>query len=339
MKILAHVHAYPPALCAGGQMTVHTLLRDLVRRGHQARVLVPTSSGSSGTVPGGEVDVYEGVSLQHDHSAAAISAAYEQADLIVTHLDRTRDAIALCQRHRKPLVHVVHNHAQLGHHGVAPRAAQLVIFNSHWIRHACSDWGGRSLVCHPPIFGAEYRTTPGDRITLCNLQEEKGAHTFWWLAHHMTDHLFLAALGSYGVQVIGDAESVPANVAVQTNTPCMRDLVYARTRVLLMPSSYESYGRVALEAAASGIPTIAHPTAGLKEALGSAGIYADRSDVYEWKRELLALDDPATYAERSALARARSAEMDPGTTGELDAVAAAMEQTAAEWPRNRRGNR
>ena len=40
---------------------------------------------------------------------------------------------------------------------------------------------------------------------------------------------------------------------VVDHTTDMRS-VYAQTRVLLVPSVYESYGRVALEAAASGIP-------------------------------------------------------------------------------------
>jgi hypothetical protein len=51
------------------------------------------------------------------------------------------------------------------------------------------------------------------------------------------------------------------------------------------------------------------------------------------------LDEPDYYAERSALARARSAEMDPGATGELDALAAALEQTLTDWPANQKGHR
>ncbi|MFE4971343.1 glycosyltransferase [Kitasatospora sp. NPDC056651] len=53
----------------------------------------------------------------------------------------------------------------------------------------------------------------------------------------------------------------------------MRERVYARSRVVLMPSSHESWGRVGVEAFASGIPVIAHPTPGLAECLGHAGIY------------------------------------------------------------------
>jgi glycosyltransferase involved in cell wall biosynthesis len=58
--------------------------------------------------------------------------------------------------------------------------------------------------------------------------------------------------------------------------------VWAQTRVLMVPSVHESYGMAAVEALASGIPVIAHPTPGLREALGDAGTFVDRADVRAW---------------------------------------------------------
>ena len=40
-----------------------------------------------------------------------------------------------------------------------------------------------------------------------------------------------------------------------------------------MPSQEETWGRVAIEAISSGIPVIANPTEGLREALDYCGIY------------------------------------------------------------------
>ena len=90
----------------------------------------------------------------------------------------------------------------------------------------------------------------------------------------------------------------------------MPDLVWSRTRVLLMPSEAESWGRVGVEALCSGIPVIAHPTLGLLEALGGAGVFVDRDDLVGWAKALADLDNPIEYGMRAsaAIMRARQVE-------------------------------
>src|SRR5690606_19301196 len=114
-----------------------------------------------------------------------------------------------------------------------------------------------AVVVRPPVAAAEYATEPGDHVTIVNLFPNKGSALFWRLAERMPDVPFLAVRGGYGHQ---DIRRVP-NVEVVPHLPChrMRDEVYARTKILLMPSEYESWGRVGVEAMCSGIPVIAHP--------------------------------------------------------------------------------
>jgi glycosyltransferase involved in cell wall biosynthesis len=81
-----------------------------------------------------------------------------------------------------------------------------------------------------------------------------------------------------------------------------------------MPSTYESWGRTAVEAMASGIPVIAAPTPGLVEALtsptlGECGLFADADDDDGWIAALKLLDSPKEWDRYSALARQRSAEL------------------------------
>ena len=82
----------------------------------------------------------------------------------------------------------------------------------------------------------------------------------------MPRHKFLAVKGAYGQQVVPDV--VPPNVDVIENAPGVRDRVLARTRVLIQPSEYESWGMASGEAAASGVPVVVCPTAGLREQHG-----------------------------------------------------------------------
>jgi glycosyltransferase involved in cell wall biosynthesis len=82
--------------------------------------------------------------------------------------------------------------------------------------------------------------------------------------------------------------------------------VYAQTSVILAPSRYESWGRVPLEAAVSGIPTIAHPTRGLRESLGTAALFADRDSPDEWERSVRLLEDQRVFSSVSETARRRA---------------------------------
>ena len=74
---------------------------------------------------------------------------------------------------------------------------------------------------------------------------------FYALAERFPDQRFFAVEGSYGEQII--RTDLP-NVEWLRHVPGhqMREQVYARTKVLLMPSVYESYGRTAVEAMVAG---------------------------------------------------------------------------------------
>lgn len=73
----------------------------------------------------------------------------------------------------------------------------------------------------------------------------------------------------------------------------------------LIPSHSETYGLVALEAAASGAPVLAAPTGGLREAVTpDSGVLLDSRDPDEWAAQLTALlSDAPRLARLSASAR------------------------------------
>lgn len=188
--------------------------------------------------------------------------------------------------------------------------ADLNVYNTHWVADAIQEPG---IVVHPPLEWGRHRVDKtGPAVTLINLQENKGVNTFYSLADRM-DCLFLGVIGTHGEQVLPGDNGLHGvmrdNVTVHPTTQDMRD-VWRQSRVVLMPSGYESYGMVAAEACVSGIPVIAHPTPGLVECLGGAGIFVDRDDITGYERVLrLLLTDENHYQERSELAALRAREL------------------------------
>lgn len=316
MRILALAHQYVPAHNAGAEVMLHAMLRALAGAGHEVVVLLSRQ--------GGDPYVLDGVYVRPERDKHHAVRAVLDSDVVITHLENTPRASILGRLNDRPVITLLHNTMQVTKEWLAREMPALAVANSQWMHRDIIDWFGererpRIVVVRPPVDLAEYRTTPGDRVTLINLRKMeqspggmmmgKGSEVFWELAHRMPGTDFLGVRGSYGAQDVRTLR----NVEVLDHVPHgqIRDRVYARTRVLLMPSSYESWGRVGVEAMCSGIPVIAHPTPGLVESLGPAGIFVDRDDVDGWRTVLAALDDPDRYAVASAAARARAAELDP----------------------------
>ena len=319
MRVLAWVHMYPPNHCAGAEMMLHEILLGLRARGNEVHVMCNDN-------PAAEFDGIP-ITVQDNRDSLEL---INWADIIITHLDKTIPVI-LAVGNRKPLVHIVHNERQLSFNGVTPKHAQLVVANSRWVAdELCWPQPERVMVIPPPVDANRYRVTPGTRITLINMNENKGAHVFWKLAEQLPDLLFLAVKGGYYEQII--PKRVPQNVAVMEHTSDITT-VYKQTRILLMPSAYESWGRVAIEAAASGIPIIATPTPGLRESLGDSGIFVARDNLKGWVSAIRALQDDAEYSRYAGLAQVRSKVLDPSP--DLDRLNDALKAIAGRWAAQR----
>lgn len=289
VRILAVVDRYPPAENAGAEWMLHHLLRDSVRRGHEA--IVCTAATESYFI--------EGVSVMPRVLMNQLAA---EAHVVVGHLMWTRDAVETAGTHRRPLIYLVHNDQQLRHWRLTPNNITATLWNSEWIALACGrTWGGPSSIVRPPVLIDDYALArdPWDApfVTLVNPNPEKGSGVFYALADGPPARRYLTVEGAWGDQQLPGKDH--QNVEWQPQTGHMVEDVYTRTRVLLVPSRYESWGRVAIEAMCSGIPVIAHPTPGLQEALGSAGIFRDRDDIDGWRQALALLDDRDFYRAQS----------------------------------------
>ncbi|MEU5900551.1 MULTISPECIES: glycosyltransferase family 4 protein [Streptomyces] len=327
LKIVARVHAFPPEHNAGAEHMLVSMLRPLVERGHDVSVWLSRYGQAHKEYE------YRGIKVIPLESRLDFSSAVRRADVLLAHLETVPSTASLARGYGKPLVVVCHNTHRPTFRDMAAGGTALAVYNSRWMEaeaevffaeYPKSIRPASSLIVRPPVFAGEYATKPGKAVTLVNCNPEKGGKVLRALAERMPEQEFLAVRGAYGEQILPDLPNV--EIVEHVDGQDMREKVYARTRVLLMPSSYESWGRAGVEALASGIPVLAHPTPGLCESLGEAGIFVDRQDINGYEAVLRKLATAAEYRLASKRAKARSAELDPAE--DLAAWCSAVESLA-----------
>ena len=177
----------------------------------------------------------------------------------------------------------------------------------------------------------------GNCITLVNANQNKGVAQFIDMAKRMPDRQFLGVIPYYGELTLPPApnniEWIPFDDDIRT--------ILKRTRVLVVPSYYESFGRIAFEAMYNGIPAVySKPTSkskypggsteGMEEWIKPAGIPCDREKIEEWEEAIKILDDEEVYVKKSEDVRAHVRAMNLFSEGSR--IAGLVEQFVRDYP-------
>jgi glycosyltransferase involved in cell wall biosynthesis len=161
------------------------------------------------------------------------------------------------------------------------RRCTAVLSVSRATRDYVEQWSGiRSELVYPDVYSqstpshhdrATHDRTTRRSVTLINACGYKGIDIFLALADAMPDVPFLAVEGWGTTDRDRVALAARHNVELLPGTDDM-DEVYARTRVLLMPSLWdEAFGYCSVEAMLRGIPVLAADQGGLREATLGVG--------------------------------------------------------------------
>lgn len=304
MNILASIHLYPPHHNCGAELMIHWMLKDLQAKGHSVRVLLHQANQHKIT----KIYTYDGVDV-FPPSEQVIQNLMTWCNAVFTHLDYTKWTIHAAKLYKKPVFHLIHN-THTYPEIVAAEKNQHIVYNSVWAKGKLNyNWS--NFILTPPVdwrhYDLDIDTEQNGYITLINLNENKGGYILLDIARAMPQKKFLGVLGSYEKQIIPKL----ANVLTVANTTDIKKW-YGKTRILLMPSQYESWGRTATEAMCSGIPVICSTAEGLVENCGSAGIFIkDRNDLKSWVEAITKLDEKKAYDKASRKAKERSRELDP----------------------------
>lgn len=134
----------------------------------------------------------------------------------------------------------------------------------------------------------------GKYVTFINPVSYKGVDLACELAESQPDTPFMfARTQTYNAY----QSSYPKNVKVAGPLKDMRE-IYSQTKLILAPSQWnETWGRIATEAHASGIPVLASAQGGLPESVGIGGICLPYdAPIHVWQQTLNRfLDDPEFY--------------------------------------------
>ena len=304
MNFLLSVHLYPPRHLCGAETMIHGIAKHLISKGHNVRVLLHQANyiriTNNYTFDG--VDVFP-------PNPNVIDGLMRWCDGVFTHLDYTRWTIHTAKMYKKPVFHLIHNSHPYPEIIMAEKP-QHIIYNSFWLKDLL-NYNFSNFILPPPtdyrFFDIGKDPIKNEYITLINLNKNKGGEIFEQIAKAMPNKKFLGVIGSYDEQII---PKLP-NVRIVEKSVNIKDY-YAMTRILVMPSEYESWGITATEAMSSGIPVICTDTPGLLENCGKAAIYVKkRDDIKAWVKAISDLDDEKKYREFSRKAKERAREHDP----------------------------
>lgn len=350
MRILGLAHHSWPGLTpvSGADVYTSQLLEYLAAKGHDVTVAVLGSKKTTVQQNGTTVHMRRG--------AIGCEDLVRGNDIIVTYLGATVWAKKFGKQHGIPVVQTIHNTSKYTA-GFLGSGCDLAVYNSAWIQKSHDitrqskiiyDWKGDGhaiatnrtisdwpwMICRPPaLLRPELYGNKHGKITLINALPNKGADIFYALAASMSEREFRVVHGGYEqtkevVRRLPNVEFVPHQADLTD--------VYEGTSVLLMPSVYESYGMVAVEAMSYGIPVVASSTAGLQECMGSLVTYERTLEAFQGALEATLRD----YDLRSSMASIRYRELHKQTKSDLEEFEQAMIEVAsgADYSQPARGN-
>jgi glycosyltransferase involved in cell wall biosynthesis len=305
LNILSLCTRYLPTH-AGADNMMHTVHVDLLQRGHNVTVVALETR--EGLEPQEVIDGINVIRFKQDRGYDIVVRAVQQAqpkpDVLFTQFGLQPYVIEHASITGYPVV--VWCHGDYGYHHTVQsgltEGVDLFVFNSTTMYEECGR-NPKHVIVNPPVDRDRVLAKERDpkKITLINLCEWKGGEIFRELARRLPKYKFLGVEGGYGEQVVDD---LPNNMRVLEHGQDMKE-VYAATKILLMPSSKESFGMAGLEAHLNGIPVIASDLPNVHESFGKAALFVERDDLDGWVKAIKKLmTDSDFYMEMAVRARA-----------------------------------
>jgi glycosyltransferase involved in cell wall biosynthesis len=287
MSVTWILHNYPPVVLGGAEFVAHRLNLWLVENGWKVHVhIVPGGIGKT-DYPSS----FEGINIYTTRSLYDVQ--FEPGTLLCSQLWAAKHARNIFEMRKLRYIEFVHyvDATVISRYPWSSQRNFTMVYNSEDTKTRALEiapWMSTAphKMLHPPIWttGVSARTNANmyPWITLVNFSLDKGADIMNALAATDTDtatrgRSYTCVKGAHGEQL------VPAESILTLEPTLNMNEIWAKTRILIVPSKYETWSMVATEAMAQGIPVVAadHIPA-LKENCGDGAIYVKRDNICEW---------------------------------------------------------
>lgn len=314
MTLTAFMHGYPPGWSMGGEVSTHRTLRTV------PDTTVFTTTDENYTLDGVFVSPMTGTGLQEvmaDAESVGTSVLY-------AHSTMSKATVQAARRLKVPSILTVH--APPRYAADLRRAwssATVRLYNTEASRKEWHDPKGWLL--HPPVgLPADDIGGPHDALTLTSSLLNKGAAQTLALAKKWSTHRFIIvrspAHGTHGAADFEEKAAELPNVEVWDRLhPDEMWRLWAETRILMVPSRYETYGLSAIEAAWYGVPSVHVNTVHVREGIGTAARLLRSNTVEELGMAVLEVEQD--HSRWAAMAHSRAHELRVRELRELDAFA------------------
>jgi glycosyltransferase involved in cell wall biosynthesis len=322
VTVVALTHGYVREHPLGGEVALHRALQALDGDRH-----VLTNTDSPYTVDGvrvHQIDTPDVLNIDADPEPIATQLRDLGATVVIGQNELSLPAVRAAGLAGAVSVVNVHTPPRYGASTrEAIQQADHVVFNT---ATSADEWGRPDgFVLHPPVGPLPRKPAPGphDAYTLLSSLRNKGVEVVLEMAKRLPDQRFIIvrspAEPTHGLPDIEERCAGLPNVELCPRvTPDKVASTYlSQTRILLVPSRYETYGMSAIEAAGHGIPTVHVDTPHVREGIGDAAVLVPRLNVEATIDGVRLIESEYTY--RSKVARARAEFIQERQTRELTA--------------------
>jgi hypothetical protein len=319
MTVVALSHGYPPLWNMGGEVSLHRSM--LAVKGER---VVLTNTQAEYYIDGirvTQINTPDVLNIKADPAPIAKQLKNLNARVVIAQNELSLPAVLAAQEVGAVSVVNVHTPPKYGK-GIRAGVvyADYAVYNTET---SARQWGEPgAIVVHPPISPLPEKTSPtGDAYTVLSSLLNKGVEVVLELAKLYPDKRFIIvrspAEPTHGLSDIEERARFLPNVELHPRVhPNEVHKYFEQTRILLVPSKYETYGMSAIEAAGYGIPTVHVDTPHVREGIGDAAVLVKPLSVQETSRGIDLIEN--NYESYSEKARARAEWIQGRQVAELD---------------------